>query len=99
MKIQCLFRFQDDLRRNADKKQEVVLVKDDNKPVSHSGPQAGENEATPIQDMTPVYIKQEELGAFENQNEQEYEKISLLKCLILLNNLMTIFLTIILRLV
>ena len=41
VKIQCVF-FQDELRRNADKKQEVVLVKDDNKPVSHSGPQAGE---------------------------------------------------------
>ena len=40
----CLFVcFQDELRRNADKKQEVVLVKDDSsKPVSHPGPQGGE---------------------------------------------------------
>ena len=36
-----MFRFQDELRRNADKKQEVILVKDDDKSVSHSGSQGG----------------------------------------------------------
>merc|ERR1711935_428368 len=44
----------DELRRNADKKQEVVLVKDDNKPVSHSGPQgggSGSQKALTMQDL------------------------------------------------
>ena len=34
-----------------------------------------ENEAIPVQDLTPVYIKQEELGAIGDQNEQENEMI------------------------
>jgi hypothetical protein len=34
-----------------------------------------ENEATPIQDLTAIYIKQEEFGAFGYQNEQEKETI------------------------
>jgi len=34
-----------------------------------------ENEATPIQDLTAVYIKQEEFGASGYQNEQEKEVI------------------------
>ena len=38
-----------------------------------------ENEAIPIQDLTPVYIKQEELGAIGDQNEQENEKIDFKK--------------------
>ena len=36
-----------------------------------------ENEPTPIQDLTPVYIKQEELGASGYQNEQENEMIDI----------------------
>ena len=63
MKIQCLFVcFQDELRRNADKKQEVVLVKDDNKPVSHSGPQgggSGSQKALTMQDLQEALAVQQ----------------------------------------
>ena len=34
-----------------------------------------ENEATPIQYLTAIYIKQEEFGASGYQNEQEKEMI------------------------
>ena len=57
-----LFRFQDELRRNADKKQEVVLVKDDNKPVSHSGPQgggSGSQKALTMQDLQEALAVQQ----------------------------------------
>merc|ERR1711971_1016289 len=52
----------DELRRNADKKQEVVLVKDDNKPVSHSGPQgggSGSQKALTMQDLQEALAVQQ----------------------------------------
>ena len=42
-----------------------------------------ENEATPIQDLAPVYIKQEEFGASGFQNEQENEMIDIKEELLL----------------
>ena len=36
-----------------------------------------ENEATPIQDYSEVYIKQGEFGALEYQNEKENERVDL----------------------